>query len=79
MRLAFHVAPGTQLHILFTASNSLDGTLVEQVPLVVVEVLVLVPGTWALMSLGVLAVAVAGSRRSMSSACPFWPIQWLAL
>ena len=60
--LAFQVAPSTPLDFLFSATYSFDGALVGQVPFVVVEVPE--PGTWALMALGLLGVAVAARRRS---------------
>ena len=60
--LAFQVTPSTPLDFLFSASYSFDGALVGQVPFMVVEVPE--PGTWALMVLGLLGVAVAARRRS---------------
>jgi hypothetical protein len=52
--VSFVVAAATPIDFLFSASYGLSGTLIGQVPFVVVEVPE--PGTWALMGLGLLAV-----------------------
>jgi len=52
--VSFVVAAATAIDFLFSASYGLSGTLIGQVPFVVVEVPE--PGTWALMRLGLLAV-----------------------
>jgi hypothetical protein len=59
--LNFTVAPSTPLDFLFTASYTFDGTLVGEVPFVVVEVPE--PGTWALMALGLAVVGCWRARR----------------
>jgi hypothetical protein len=60
--VSFAVAPATPIDFLFSAEYGLSGTLIGQVPFVVVEVPE--PGTWALMGLGVLALGWRARRRS---------------
>jgi hypothetical protein len=64
--VSFAVAPVTPIDFLFTAEYGLSGTLIGQVPFVVVEVPE--PGTWALMGLGVLALAWRGRRTGVRPA-----------